>query len=656
MSKERNRSRIPGARWVIPLAVLAVTLSTPAAPGNRAAQARGKETPGPEWLPVCAATAGSYVLGDGSAERPGRSRVQTGDVRYGAGFDCTYYPPGAPGPSVGIYVGWATPRNPGRAFLSCERKNTAPLSVTSEKHEAYGGVQGPAQSEAFLPAARALLQQVEKKLARRCGAPVAPAWKPGDPIPGVAAAPPSSGAKRVELAVSWTMPRRFGIVGRDGMIDYAVAPKDVVPMSFRVELIVRPKVGRQCRADDRITLVAKGTSRAPTRTSGCRFSALYPKEGVYRVSATLQGKDGVTGTGDAEVVVQDWLVFGLGDSNGSGEGTPDIPSPPLPELDPPVWQAVRCDRSANSFEARAALSLENRDPGTSVTFVHLACSGASIEEGLLGPYVGINPGPAFRPQLDEMKRLAGSREIDAVVISIGVNDLGFAELVKHCILYPACQNRGFPSLTSPDTLGKVMKARIGKLPDLFAALSHELKAARIPARSVYLSEYFDSTRNQNGEFCDPLIRVDARTLRPYTAAIPNPFLRKLAFAATSTVLDFDQAEARWANESVLTPLNAQVRAAATLHGWRLIDGVASRFTEHGYCSSDPWIVGLFESLERQHDHNGTLHATTYGNRQTAVLALRRLLPELYPGGSARRPGPWRRRDEDRAALRRRRPG
>ena len=37
--------------------------------------------------------------------------------------------------------------------------------------------------------------------------------------------------------------------------------------------------------------------------------------------------------------------------------------------------------------------------------------------------------------------------------------------------------------------------------------------------------------------------------------------RKLAFAATSTVLDFDRAEAEWSYRNVLGPLNARVRAA-----------------------------------------------------------------------------------------------
>ncbi len=231
-----------------------------------------------------------------------------------------------------------------------------------------------------------------------------------------------------------------------------------------------------------------------------------------------------------------------------------------------------------------------------------------------------------------MKRLARTREIDAVLVSIGVNDLGFGALVEHCILYPSCQNRGFPKLSSPQTLDEVMDTRIANLPALYNRLSRSLKRIGVAPQHVYLTEYFDSTRDEKGTFCDPLIRVDARELQPYTALIPNPFLRKLAAAATSVVLDFDRNEAQWANERVLTRLNQQVRAAATKHGWSLITGVADRFRTHGYCAQASWIIGMFESFERQHDHNGTLHANPRGNSETAKLAVKAAREDLYPNG------------------------
>jgi hypothetical protein len=186
-----------------------------------------------------------------------------------------------------------------------------------------------------------------------------------------------------------------------------------------------------------------------------------------------------------------------------------------------------------------------------------------------------------------------------------------------------------------------MADRIASLPTLYNRLSRSLKRLGIPAPRVYVSEYFDSTRDQNGNICDPLIRIENDRLGPYTLLIPNPFLRVLAKAAASVPLEFDRSEAAWANAEVLAKLNQQVRAAATKHGWGLITGVAERFRTHGYCSNDSWIIGLFESLERQHDHNGTLHANPYGNSQTAKLAIKALREDLYPNGLSGPPRPPR---------------
>jgi hypothetical protein len=376
------------------------------------------------------------------------------------------------------------------------------------------------------------------------------------------------------------------------------------------------------------------------RTTGCRFTADLQGEGAHRLTAKLAGKDGARVSGTENVVVQDWLIFGLGDSNGSGEGSPDIPSPPLPSRKPPVWGSLQCDRSAYSYQAQTARSIENRDPKTSVSFVHLACSGASIAKGMIGPYGGINPGAgtALGAQVRRMARLAGKREIDAVIVSIGVNDLEFGAMVEHCILYPSCFNRGYPSLTSKDTLDEAMKEKFRRLPGLYDRLAATLDDEGVPDSRVYLTQYFDSTRDGNGNFCDPLIRVDAGALAPVAAVIPHPFVRRLVLAASNIVLDFDRAEAQWAHDSVLARLNRQVASAAKKHGWGLIAGADQKFRNHGYCSGDgSWIVGLFESFERQHDHNGTLHANPLGHSQQATLAVPIVRKGLYPGGRARPP-------------------
>lgn len=97
------------------------------------------------------------------------------------------------------------------------------------------------------------------------------------------------------------------------------------------------------------------------------------------------------------------IILGFGDSYSSGEGSPDYPttwkgdvkhSPPegnvgrIWDFDKYVargayWHSNRCDRSFYSWESQVALLLAKRDPHSIVSFVHLACAGAEVVDGML---------------------------------------------------------------------------------------------------------------------------------------------------------------------------------------------------------------------------------------------------------------------------------
>jgi lysophospholipase L1-like esterase len=423
-------------------------------------------------------------------------------------------------------------------------------------------------------------------------------------------APPPAGSRSVSLKLDYTMPARFGFDGnRDGLLDYFTSRGAIAPSGWTVDFVVTRSDGRTCAAGDRFSWTADGKALAAAKAGTCRFRARFPKEGKFSVRASFEG-GGAKGSGAATVIVQDWLIFGVGDSNGSGEGNPDIPASAIASA---RWEDRRCDRSAKSHQPLAAKKIEADDPKTSVTFVHLACSGASIVQGMVGPYRGINDpgGLPIESQLSEMQKLAGTREIDAVLISIGVNDLGFAQLVQFCITNNACPSAPFPDSSSKKSLDDVMKERLAALPGRYAQLAGRLKRLGIPPARVFITEYPDSTRDQAGKFCDPLIRVGPAV--------------------------FSGIEAEWANEDVLHPLNAAVRAAAARHGWRVITRIADDFRTHGYCSSDPWIVGLVESRLGQGDVNGTLHANAVGHEVVGGMVTSAVKPSLYRNGIARTP-------------------
>ena len=184
---------------------------------------------------------------------------------------------------------------------------------------------------------------------------------------------PSSG----NLGIDYTMPDRYGSIGADGLVRPHETAAEIRPDEFRVDFTLRRKDGRPCTASDRLRVSAPKALRSAV-DGPCRLHAFYPREGRYTIEATLSGADGKQVRGRRQFLVQDWLIFGLGDSNGSGEGAPARKG----------WVSPQCHRSSNSHQAQAARAIERRDRRTSVTFVHLSCSGASIFPGCSLPTGG----------------------------------------------------------------------------------------------------------------------------------------------------------------------------------------------------------------------------------------------------------------------------
>jgi lysophospholipase L1-like esterase len=406
------------------------------------------------------------------------------------------------------------------------------------------------------------------------------------------------------------------------------------PQGFRVQLAVRRGDRVDCAPSDRFSFgvggKVLGASRIDPQAGACQFEVRLP-EGVHQVTMTMTAQDGTTGTGVITITVQDWLVFGLGDSNGAGEGAPKEDIATVNGVPDPLelWTNERCHRSTNSYQAMTARTVENQDDLTSVTFVHLACSGASIQNGMLGGYEGIEPpsGSALLPgQVREMQRLAAGREIDAVIVSIGINDIGFGPLVLFCIERNNCPAElGFvrSKNTTLDAfvlrfLNRDPKAKDDTLWKRYQRLAEALRRAGVNADRVFITQYFDPTKyldpTQNAlATCNPLI------------SLPGGY-------------EFTQLEAQWAAARVLTPLNLTVRDAAARYGWRVVTGVAEGFAAHGYCDGDQsWIRSLTSAVGGQGDASGTLHATPVGNAFTSSLVTPVIAKSLYPSGAARQP-------------------
>jgi hypothetical protein len=417
------------------------------------------------------------------------------------------------------------------------------------------------------------------------------------------------------------------------------------------------------------------------------------------------------------VVVRDYLIVSIGDSYGSGEGNPDVPQKfatgpfdiPLPIVTRnAVWEDARCHRSATAGPAQAAMRLEMADPHSSVTFLSFACSGANVKQhafdkanpldpyslngvvdngvGVLEPYAGTVP-PAGAPMLDdqitEVKNGVGDRRVDALVMSGGGNDIGFANIATLCVVVVNCDGRSVTASDAARAAGATTQTLDARVHDDLAALTgiYDQLADRLQnepqlnVSKLYLTEYPDSTRGDAGAPCsailDDVIPVGTAIVAGVLVAVvvsvlsvAYPWLGPavIAAAVAGGVLPpfglFGN-EVAWAGNSVL-PLGGSdadhgldhvIADAVQKHAhdrvpWELVGGITEDFqgtgalssgTGHGYCASNSWIRSAADASAMQGPYNfavrndtrGTLHPNAAGHANYAAHIydhLKSLLP------------------------------
>ncbi len=438
------------------------------------------------------------------------------------------------------------------------------------------------------------------------------------------------------LGVDWAMPNRLSAAVEDSWASnpYGLPTASFVdPASWKVELFLTDAAGKpDCPNVNRHfiwTVSGEGITENPGRPptgpgsgSGvnCRPTATVPKLGVYHVTATeytneLNSKGEYIATGNVyrneRVIVRDWLIVGLGDSNASGEGNP------IEEAGAQTWQYAQCDRSLRAYQNLVADYVGRIDTHTSVTFVPAGCSGAKIENLFSSPYEGIQPklGSPLPPQITQVRSVIGSRRPDAVIVSIGINDIAFSPLLKYCITQEVflpdkpCQTQNVDPDRSPGgeitgyssgggaTLEAQTASALHTLPRLYRAMSARL--ASLQPAHVFITQYPNIATEERGTTCDPDVG-------------PLPHF----FSSTWRWLDRTGAA-----------LNAQVLATSSL-GWIPVTGIPEAFVGHGYCSRDSWFLGLQHAL-RIGDMAGAFHAILPGQIASARATVPRVCSELY---------------------------
>lgn len=142
-------------------------------------------------------------------------------------------------------------------------------------------------------------------------------------------------------------------------------------------------------------------------------------------SSTLQARinsnDEIFSLSGKQTRVKEVVVAAVGDSYASGEGVPDIPArinfvgnkieralaPGAPSEDRETadnaahWVERNCHRSYLSAQARAIIHYAAEHPQVETTMLHVACSGAEVISGLLGPYSGAAETNYLKRDLEE---------------------------------------------------------------------------------------------------------------------------------------------------------------------------------------------------------------------------------------------------------------
>ena len=335
----------------------------------------------------------------------------------------------------------------------------------------------------------------------------------------------------------------------------------------------------------------------------------------------------------AEIAVRDVLIAGLGDSMAAGEGNPDkaveleggfcfkrflnggqyfrpsragFTGDRSCENGPTSataaqewarhgarWMNPACHRSLYSYQVRTALALAVEQPHLAVTFLPLACTGATIEAGMFGSQraddcpsvVGIDSCKGTAPaQLAELKDLMAAarrqmpqRALDMVLLTIGANDVSFAALVANVIVDAATERILLRQAGGIVSVQDSQESLDQDLPNEFARLRAALKpfVGGDLGRVVYVS-YANPAMQSEDKPCPggrdgldihPAFSADGERLRAAAEFVDSKFLPALKALATCD-----------GNKLCRDSLTDRMT---------FVDGHQAAFARHGMCAHAP---------------------------------------------------------------------
>lgn len=401
----------------------------------------------------------------------------------------------------------------------------------------------------------------------------------------------------------------------------------ITPQAHEIQMQLRPLVKNALLAEYNCEWRV-GEAQPITAACDEAVTAFLPWPGGAAISVAVAGEAAIS----TEAKVRDMLIVGLGDSFASGEGNPDVPIrfeasrrhlnlyPKRERYDAggnAQWMDETCHRSLYGHQLRAALQVAVENPQSAVTFMGYSCSGASVEEGILGPQAYVDyvsrassgggaqavTGDSKDTQLrwllrelciEKPKRDDGvwlcpgnkfRRNVDYLMLSIGGNDIGFSNLVAWATLRDNTSStlaKFFGATVSASKFADNMRET---LPSAYAKLARAIEMA-VPlsngdlgfdASRVVLTAYPDILEDEAGNVCAAGVEGQQEDFFPANQSLD---LFQSWLVVTPDRLD--------AAHKQLQTLHNRMGELAEDHGWNFAGRAYGdkAFRGHGFCAQN----------------------------------------------------------------------
>ncbi|KAI6189966.1 hypothetical protein M3Y97_00065600 [Aphelenchoides bicaudatus] len=315
-----------------------------------------------------------------------------------------------------------------------------------------------------------------------------------------------------------------------------------------------------------------GVDQITTKSCAIRWKA--PEKGIFAVKLIASRQNNVVFEFQRNVRFIDYWVVAVGDSFSSGEGNPDKAKNET-IAGRADWLSEKCHRSKKSWPYKIYEKLLHYTRNRfAVHFTFLACTGASIDSGLL-------PILSQLDTVEAIRKLNGNGP-ELLMLSAGGNDVGFTSVINQLL-----HKRSLSA--SRITLRLLFVEQ--QLRRLAKRLKDEIKPSQ-----VIIPTYFQFANNEEGKLdtkCADLAQMTKRDLR-------------------------------FAESRILQRLNEMIETKAHEYGWTAIPEVTELFDKAGLCAKNPLIRTSLDSIQLQGDTSGALHPTNEAHSQIADLIFSKL--------------------------------